>query len=641
PCLIRNSHICQVRRVGTYRLLRRKKNGSGWSFRNLGSDKFHSLGDNFITAHNYEPNVIPNRDGYLLYSTSKLWQLKRGQNGEESLIYSLPNGGLAMPVGSWDMEDFWSYMDRGKFQRYHASYTDPGADTSASWSAEGEPVRPNAPASFISEFINYSPDHGMLLMNHGQTNGLANDAPVTPMLLSGKRNDTWRIYSQVYNVPYSVENDPVLEKSYLNQIRRFPLADPQGLGVDPIDGSWISCGSMWGGAIFMNISDPKRDVAHFAAPNDLFKNFPGFVAEGLQQSWGTICVFSNPDFDTDGSIWMMYGNPFEVGGKHAKTQLKYMRSGDRKAFYEADASQYADLKGWSTIDLPTGSYPSWSSYVLCGKHPKNKNKVFAFLAGEFNTLIMVDHHGKPEDSDKVDITTISRIGNEHGWNSRIRYVSSVAEDPNTGDIIITGMDGLFIFDPSSPVVDGMGRGDYLTLRGGAPGDIVPTRGHMYKVIFDDEGRMWVGTRNVGVVGVNKERTEVIARYNTDNSPLPSDWVIGLGWNPETHSLMISTDQGLAEVFPDLPAQGKSASEPYLSMTTVSPNYNGTVEIRNITPGEGVIICDIDGNEVKRISTAESTTAEWDFKNAKGEMVPSGHYTITVGRNAPLPIVVMR
>lgn len=617
------------------------KDGDAWSHSTLGIANFHAIGKDFSVTHQYEPNIIPNRDGYLLYSGDNVWQLKGG-NGEGAKLCRIPLPGIALPIGSWDMRDFWSYANRGMFQRHHAEYEALTAPTPTQWSAAGEPIRPNAPASFISTYINYSPAYGHLVVNHGQTYEFLNNAATTPPLLSGKKGDGWTVYSPAYNIPRSAVENANLREIYQTYLSRYPVADPQGLAVDPQNPDWVSCGSLFGGIFFMDLSDPRKDLIHFAAPNDPLSSFPGFVATTPLQTWHTFSLFSNPEFDADGRMWAFCANPFEASGQtEPKVNVKFITAEQRKAFYDASPENYSSLKSWTTIGLPLDNCTSWDRLILCGKHMKNRNRVFAFTSGYENTIIILDHHGRPEDAGQIDFKTVTHIEDDNGWSKQFRYVCSVAEDPSTGDIIIATLDGLFVIEADAQAKDGVIRGRHLTLRNGSPGDIVPTEAHIFKVIFDNEGRMWVGTRNMGVVGVNKGRTEVIARYNTANSPIPSDWVTGLGWNPDTRSLMISTDRGLAELFPDLPQSSPQQSAPLLSMSVVRPDYNGAVELRNLSGAQRIIIKDIEGNVVSRLENGQSTIAEWDLRDNEGKSVAPGVYTICIGNLEPMEITVMR
>lgn len=618
-----------------------KKEDNKWKGTVLASDYFHAVDENKMVAHRYEPNIMPNRDGYLLYSASKVWQLKRGEGDSRAVMYSIDGGDMTFPIGSWDMTDFWYYRDRGKFQCRRAEYESLEPYTHVAWTDKGEALRPKAPASFISAYMNYSPEYGQLVINHGYTYDLCNERNTTPMLLCGKKGDSWSIYSQVYETPRSVEEDPSLQSRYSRYKDIFPLADPNGLAVDPLFPNWVSCGSLFGGLVFMDISDPKREIIHFGAPNDKFESFPGFITTTPLQNWETLSLFANPEFDSSGTMWVFNGNPFEVNGNQAKSNVKYMKPEERKAFYEAKPEDYKSLKSWTTIVLPVDISPSWDCVLLCGKHPKNKNRVFAFHGRASNTLVILDHHGQPEDKDNIDYKIITHLKNNNGWKSDISRISSVAEDPLTGEIIIAALYGIYVFDPDSEVKDGVVKGDRIYLNGGSPGDIVPTEGHYYKVLFDDEGRLWIGTRNMGIVGVNPERTEVIARYNTENSPIPSDWVVGLGWNPQSSSLMVSTDRGLAEVFPDMPAINPLAGSPSVCPDAVSPGFNGAVEIRNLGAYQNIVINDLKGNEIRRIENGLSTISEWDLKDKDGVPVPSGTYMITVGQYEPIEISVLR
>lgn len=615
--------------------------GEKWTPTTLGVTNFHAILEDVSVTHQYEPNIIPNRDGYLLYSGDDVWQLKQVA-GEGARLSRIPLSKISLPLGSWDMRDFWGYKERGKFQRFRADYETLAPHTPTVWTEIGEPIRPNAPASFISTYINYSPAYGHLVVNHGQTYEFINNARNTPALLSGKMGDDWTVYSQIYNTPRSVEENPDMKQSYLTHIHQYPVSDPHGLAVDPQNPDWVSCGSMFGGLFFMDLSDPKKDLIHFAAPNDYFNFFPGFVATTPQQTWYTFSFFSNPEFDADGRMWAFCANPFEMSGEtEPKVNVKFMTAGQRKAFYESAPENYSSLKSWTTIGLPLESVTNWDGIILCGKHTKNRNRIFTFTSGNENKIVILDHHGRPEDASQIDFKTVTHVEDEKGWRTQFRYVCSVAEDPSTGDIIVATLDGLYVIEADADAKEGVIRGRHLTLNNGNPGDIVPTEAFIYKVIFDNEGRMWIGTRNMGVVGVNKGRTEVIARYNTINSPIPSDWVTGLGWNPDTRSLMISTDRGLAEVFPDLPQSSPSLSAPVLNMSVVRPDYNGAVEIRNLSAAQRIIIKDNEGKEVRRLENGHTTIAEWDLRDSHSQPVAPGVYTVCVDNLDPLEITIMR
>lgn len=614
-----------------------KHGEEGWNTETLGTSIFSSLGDNFCVTQNYEGNIIPNRDGYLLSSADKVWELKRLAEDENARLVQIPLNGTMLPVGSWDFENFWAYKDRGKFRQYAVSQT----DETVAWNEVGEAIRPDAPAAFICTYMNHSPQFGQLIVNHGRTRYLVNDEPTTPMLLSGIKNGHWKIYSPVYDTPRSVEANPEFLTIYNTNLKFFPVHDPHGLGIDPLFPERISLGSMFSGMTILDLNDIKKDPIRFAAPNDYFRTFPGYIEAAPLQIWRTACHFTNPDFDTEGRMWVINGNLQQSGGSTVKGKLKYMDAERRKTLFESDPANYNLLNNWETINFPTNLSPWWDVQMICGKHPKNKNKVIFTTGAQPCTLAIFDHNGEPENPAAHNFKIIRKLKEEKGCVNSMYYTATLAENPITGEIVIGAFDGLYTINPDEEVNGKIINCKRFILTEGSPGDIVPSKAFIYKVIFDDEGRMWVGTRHGGVVGVNRDCTQVIARYNTENSPLPSNCAFGLGWNPETRSLMISTDRGLAEVFPDLPDSDVTSGAPTLSITAVAPDYNGSVEIRNLPPQQNIVVKDADGLEIRRLSNGMSAIIEWDFKDNSGAAVPAGTYSVNIGNYEPLYISVMR
>lgn len=610
-------------------------------------DKFLDSKENFFSKSTneswvtrYESNFIPNREGYLLYTSSKVFQIRAFENEEEPTIVSVKLDETPVVIGSWDFKTFWKYQDRGKFSLCEVTY-DNNSDTSTpQWNNIIEAIRPNAPAAFLSTYMTFSPKYGHLVINHGQDWQLSNNSPVTPSLLSGLLGNEWTIHSQTYNMPESVEDNDALQRIYRSNINRFPIADPQGLILDPFYPDWIVCGSMFGGVMFQNISDIKKDVIKFAAENDLFKDFPGFVSETPVQTWGTMSCFSNPTIDNEGTIWILFSNPFEKNGSSPKSQLKYMTLSQRAKLYDNPISEITAGEYWKSITISNDDYPSWDCKVIAGRHIRNKNLIYCFTAGVYSSIMILNHKGTLDNILDDEIITYSHLTDKYGKKIYIERMADAVEDPLTGDILISGLYGLFVIHPETDTHgDGIYGEDYQSFNN-VISDVLPVKSQVNKVIFDDGGRMWIGTNNTGVICVSADRNNIEAHYSTLNSPIPSDCVYGLGWNPESRSLMISTKLGLAEVFPDINSVGKTNNDAYVVPQSVIPGYNGYVEIRNITRNQPVRILDSTDNEIRTFSGNASNHIEWDLKDKSGTRVPAGKYYIVIGNGTPLELIVM-
>ncbi len=611
-----------------------------WVTSTLCNDVFYCLDNENTLVNGYEANIIPNQRGYLLYSATKAWQLTvSGSDGLPS-VFQLNRDDTSIPLGSWDFKDFWTYKNRGMFISRRAEYDESDSGKSVVWNDKGDPIRPEAPAAFISTYMGYSEDYGQLVMNHGHEWELGYNAPVNPPLLSCYKEGRWQIKSHAYQPPNSVMNNNGLQSVYSAYINRFPLHDPNGLLVDPVNPDWIVCGSMFGGIMFQDLSDIGKDVIRFGAGNDLFKNFPGFVPVVPVQTWGTLSCFSPPACDSRNVVWSVYSNAFESQGSSPKAQLKYMTEEKRRKLFSISPDEINAQDNWETIMLPVDNYPDWNCKVVASSHHKNQNLVIVCINNYDGDIIILDHKGTLDDTTDDEYKIFSKIRSKADHVSSFTQINNIVEDPLSGEILVSTTNSTFVFDPASDVKDGIIRGETLRLKGGNSGDIIPESCHVNKIVFDDECRMWIATNNQGVVGVSSDRGDVIARYNVSNSPIPSNRVYGLGWNPASRSLMISTKLGLAEVFPDIAGTSFGENTPSLNISEVTPDYNGNVIIRNLSPRQDVVVRNIDGEEVRRLNSGNLRNIEWNLKDSTGKRVKAGTYHINVSGDVSLEIVIM-
>lgn len=615
---------------------------SSWKVTDLGQDSFYSLPNNGTVVNRYEANFIPNRDGYLIYSASKAWQLYAPKDGEATKFVSISMDANPISLGSWDFSNFWSYRDRGTFVSRHAdfSFASNATAANATWSDIQSPIRPNAPAAFIFTYSDYSPKYGLLVMNHGHEWELGYNSPLNPVLLSSYSLNKWLVYSHAYTAPESVVQEVGLKNTYVSNINRFPLPDPNGVIVDPANPDWICCGSMFGGIMFQDLRDMKKDVIRFGAPNDIFKDFPYYAPLLPAQTWGTLSNFSPPCYDGDGTIWSIYSNAFEKDGTQAKTQLKYFTLHDRNKLYISSSNQIKESTTISSIDVPYNNYSDWNCKIVAAKFHGNKNLIIMTTSHYDGDAIILDHKGTLDDTTDDEYKIFNKIVGQSKQVLTFASINDIVEDPVNGNIIVSSMDKAIVFNPRHELINDMMPGDVLPLRQEYNEEIISETCPVNKIVFDGANRMWIGTNNQGVIGVSEDRKSVIARYNSSNSPLPSDCVYGLGWNPETNSLMISTKLGLAEVVPDVSSSTKESGNPILSISHVRPDYNGYVEIRNISPTQNIIIRDSNDIEVKRLNNGDFRNIEWDLRNNKGEKVKAGSYKIYIADKMPLDLVIM-
>lgn len=154
-----------------------------------------------------------------------------------------------------------------------------------------------------------------------------------------------------------------------------------------------------------------------------------------------------------------------------------------------------------------------------------------------------------------------------------------------------------------------------------------------RVLFDDEvinsvmtdggNRIWFGT-NRGLWVFDENTSEQVALFNESNSPIPSNNVLDLVYNPSNGEVFIHTDKGLVS-FRSSSSFGKSTHQNVTVFPNpVRPGYTGLVGIKGVAKNVSIKITDVNGNLVKEI-TANGGTASWDLMDVTNTRVVTGVY----------------
>lgn len=67
---------------------------------------------------------------------------------------------------------------------------------------------------------------------------------------------------------------------------------------------------------------------------------------------------------------------------------------------------------------------------------------------------------------------------------------------------------------------------------------------IHSIEFDSKGRVWIGTETVGVYVLSADWQTIEAHYTTDNSPMPSNYVMSLAWDDVNDVMYIGTSKGI-------------------------------------------------------------------------------------------------
>jgi ligand-binding sensor domain-containing protein len=147
------------------------------------------------------------------------------------------------------------------------------------------------------------------------------------------------------------------------------------------------------------------------------------------------------------------------------------------------------------------------------------------------------------------------------------------------------------------------------------------------IAVDGANRKWVGT-DAGVWLLSPNAAQIIYRFTTDNSPLPSNIIQKISIDKATGDVYIGTEQGLIVYHSTATEGGTTNSNVLVYPNPVPPGYNGTIAIKGLVANADVRITDIDGQLVYR-TTALGGQAVWNGIDYKGHRPQTGVYLVFV------------
>ncbi|MDX2196092.1 MAG: two-component regulator propeller domain-containing protein [Cytophagales bacterium] len=146
------------------------------------------------------------------------------------------------------------------------------------------------------------------------------------------------------------------------------------------------------------------------------------------------------------------------------------------------------------------------------------------------------------------------------------------------------------------------------------------------IAVDGGNQKWIGTP-AGLFVFNPDGTQLIHKFTTQNSMLPSEYIIYVAIHPHTGEVFISTDEGMVsyrsgatEGADDAPKHVKIFPNP------VKANFAGTIGISGLYADANVKITDIAGTLVYE-TRALGGTATWNCKDYNNNKVLPGLYVI--------------
>ena len=444
---------------------------------------------------------------------------------------------------------------------------------------KGYNIKPNGPRrNWIHSIV--WPDNETMLAIGGCQNYSGIDYPGTVMIM---QNGLWK---------YAQENlEPITGHKYINLTEA---------AVDPDDENHFFVGSA------------RQGLYEFK--NSTFHKLHTWDNSGLtnildHHKYDYVSV-SSLQYDSKGNLWMT--------NNEVDTVIKVLEpDGNWFGLY------YKDIAG-----LPTFKQMRFT----------DDNYIWINSSRYIPGIVCIDTKGTIK-NDKDDRIKFSGpvFTNQDGYSEEISDIFFYDFDLD-GTMWIGTNKGIFILENPNDYIntdkpvfqrikiprnDGTSQADYLL------------NGVLTTSIYIDQGnRKWIGTLNNGVFFLSEDGKEELEHFTSENSPLPSNYILSITENGTDGSVFFCTDKGTVEY-------GGTARDPenslYESNITVYPNpvlpeHDDMVTVTGLSENSIVRFTSVSGN-LLHIGKSYGGSYSWNLHDSQGNSVSSGIYYAIITDNA--------
>ncbi len=250
-------------------------------------------------------------------------------------------------------------------------------------------------------------------------------------------------------------------------------------------------------------------------------------------------------------------------------------------------------------------------------------KVFS-IGGYEKPVYIWDDGGDPSNPN-IRAASYTSIPDTDGTMTEWTWMRCVVPD-TLGNIWVGFSDGFFYFNPTEAF-----NADFKVHHPKLKGET----GYFLDgedvicIAVDGQNRKWLGTANQGVVLVSEDGTELLAQFDATNSLLPSSYIYSITYLPNSNSIMVVTDQGIAQYYYEAPSGVETYDNVLAYPNPVTPDFTGYVTISGLVKDSYVTITDRKGNTVAQLQ-ASGTTVHWDACDADGSRLETGVYNVFAG-----------
>lgn len=209
-----------------------------------------------------------------------------------------------------------------------------------------------------------------------------------------------------------------------------------------------------------------------------------------------------------------------------------------------------------------------------------------------------------------------------------RHINSLAID-NNNQLWIGTMYGLRVLSSVDQFVNSNSlRSNPIIILQDDTAEELLYQQQILKITVDGANNKWISVAGAGVFLVSPNGQETLYRFDTQNSPLPSNDVTDIQINGKTGEVFFVTRKGIVSFLNFATEATEKLDNVKVFPNPVRPEFTGDVKITGLVDNANVKITDVAGNLVFE-KKSEGGTVLWNTYNFAGNKVVSGVYMVFI------------
>lgn len=443
---------------------------------------------------------------------------------------------------------------------------------------------------------------------YGQYDVAAGAYAITPVRPSGTSGTNVGMLRQASNGDIYISTLPrtFVTGSADGQASKFDIWSPK-TGVTPLN--WNSQTNLY--SMIINPNNEKELIASFRSSVRRFNTETNseFVYSTANTPFVSGLLFNDVKVDNDGNLWVLH-----------------ISGGTKPIIYKAIAGSWeTDVKteGWSRYEILGFSIDSHTPRMAVD----NSNRILTIAGSDAIAAIQM-----PASKDPLTTSTKcavhSTATDADGMSTSFSHIRTIIIDKNNW-IWCGTLSGVFVIPDAKQMMQtnyNVTRPKVARNDGTNLADFLLDNVGIANISVDENNEKWISTIGSGLYRVSADGTQIIERYYTGNSDIPSDNVYCALADKNSNKVFVGTDKGLAIYHATTAPAAKDYDEVYAYPNPVTPDYTGYITITGLKANSLVKIADAAGN-VFYETKSDGGLATWNGCDASGRRVKSGVYFV--------------